>query len=529
MKSLNNISIKGLYLLFLACMMIGTQGKLFCQPPPPPPPAASFIPDTITSTWSCSTHQATVHVSIDRSYVHLPVTYHWSTGATTPMVTLTQGVYYVTMVDDSSVTSIDSVVVSGWAGPDQNVNANSTVTMAAIGTGIWSALSTNPTITVITNNSSPATTITGFTIIGIYSFVWNMGGCSDTISVTVASLPDSVWPGDADNNRLVDNEDLLPIGLAYDSTGPVRTTQGIVWQGDAATDWAHNFAAYSPTLDFKFADCNGDGIINAADTAAIMQNFSLTHAKHNGYTNSVRSGLPAMKLIFSKDTVLRGDTLIVSILLGDSNTHVNGIYGLAYTFNYDEAIYDSTTTGFTFPTSWLGTAGHSISISKDFHGMGMVKCAITGIDHLSRTGYGKIAQYRGIITTDNINGKNLRYHHNHCYISDIKAIDIHGDTIAVEGVIDSSYVGYVPNAISEIEKTTIRLYPNPAQNQIRVSAESNISEIVIRDILGQEVQTIRVSNKVSEMIDISQLVQGVYTIRVNTQSGMGSDKVVIAR
>jgi hypothetical protein len=367
---------------------------------------------------------------------------------------------------------------------------------------------------------------------GSYS-VYLATGCgvrsviSDTIQIIACT--DSVWPGDADNNRLVDNLDLLPIGLAYDSTGPVRTTQGIVWQGDAATDWAHSFAAYSPRLNYKYADCNGDGIVNLADTSAIMQNFSLTHNKTRRYTASGRSSLPPMKLVFSKDTVLRGDTLIVSILLGDSNTHVNGIYGLAFTFNYDQLIYDSTTTGFAFPTSWLGTAGHSISISKDFHSMGMVKCAITGIDHLSRTGFGKIAQYRGIITTDNINGKNLQYHHNLCYISDIKAIDIHGDTIAIGGAIDSSYVGYVPNGISEIETAGIKLYPNPALNQIRVTAAANISEIVISDMLGQEVQTIKVSNRESEMIDISQLGQGVYIIRVRTQSGIGSAKMIIAR
>ena len=48
-------------------------------------------------------------------------------------------------------------------------------------------------------------------------------------------------------------------------------------------------------------------------------------------------------------------------------------------------------------------------------------------------------------------------------------------------------------------------------------------------MLGHEVQTQKVNNKQSEMIDISGLNQGIYMIRVLTQNGSGTAKLVVTR
>ncbi len=75
------------------------------------------------------------------------------------------------------------------AGPDQNHCQNDTATMDAYGTGIWTALSTNPTHTVITAPTHSNTTITGFITGGAYSYVWTTSpGCSDTMVVNIPFL-----------------------------------------------------------------------------------------------------------------------------------------------------------------------------------------------------------------------------------------------------------------------------------------------------------------------------------------------------
>ncbi len=164
------------------------------------------------------------------------------------------------------------------AGPDQTVCTHAIATMAGSGSAAWFPASSNPSVVSFANDTLPTTTISGFDSIGTYTLLFGdtTTGVFDIIHIFVTSC---VWPGDADANHIVDNNDLLPIGLAYDSIGPVRTVQGIVWQGDVSTDWADTLPGYFPTVNFKYADCNGDGRVDANDTLAIVTNFGLTHTK----------------------------------------------------------------------------------------------------------------------------------------------------------------------------------------------------------------------------------------------------------
>lgn len=369
---------------------------------------------------------------------------------------------------------------------------------------------------------------------GTYSATYSSAaGCTSAVSnliVVNSCVPDTVWPGDADNNRLVDNNDLLTIGLGYDSTGPARTTRGVVWQADPATDWNHYFTIYSPTVNFVHADCNGDDIINANDTLAIINNFGDVHAKTNGYNGVWRSGIPSLRIVLHSDTVYTGDTMTAKFFLGDSATPVSNIYGLAFTYNYDLIPVDSNTVSFGFDhDSWFGTDTTSISLHKTFLSSGTIKAAITGIDHLNRSGSGQIATFRCIITTDNINGKDYSYYSNLAYISDITAIDQYGYPVPLNTTIDSNHVGYYPNGIREPAPVHVDLYPNPASTQVRISTDININAVMIADVLGQEVLSQKENGKKSETIDISGLAAGLYTIHVSTVNGSGTAKLIVNR
>jgi sugar lactone lactonase YvrE len=380
-------------------------------------------------------------------------------------------------------------------------------------------------------NSSTIDSFYTPTTVGSYTAtIVGANGCTSAISdtVTIAACLDTVWPGDADANRMVGNVDLLTIGLGYDSTGPMRTVQGIVWQGDVATEWAHNFTIYAPTVNFNHADCNGDGIINADDTLAIVTNFGDTHAKTGNLPGPWRSGTPGISLLFSKDTVAKGDTLTTSIILGSTSVSVNNIYGLAFTFNYDPFV--DTLGSFSFVSSWLGSASNSININRNFTSTGAVKAAITGINHTSRSGNGEIATFRCIITTDNINGKNLSYFPSAFYISDITAIDEYGNPVPLNAGIDTNYVAFTPNGIRDISQTAkVTIYPNPASTQVMIKSGAAMSSITITDMPGQEVLVQKVNSKQSEIIDISNLSIGVYIVHVSTISGEVTVKLIINR
>jgi hypothetical protein len=360
---------------------------------------------------------------------------------------------------------------------------------------------------------------------------YHLGADTIPVSFTVTNCAsvDTVWPGDADNNKLVDNRDLLTIGLGYDSTGPVRVVTGNLWQADLATDWAHDFTIYLPAVNFVHADCDGNGVINADDTTAMALNWGDTHAKTNNLPGPWRSGISGMTIQLSQDTIYNNDTLITNIFLGDSATPVNGIYGLAFTFNYDPLVVDSNYSMFNFISSQLWSSTNSINFNRNLS-TGQVKAAITGIDHMPRSGYGQIATFRCIITTDNINGKNYSYYNNLNYISDITAIDQFGNHIPLNAGIDSNKVGFFLNGIRDISRATkVNVYPNPAADQVRITSTSAMTDIRIIDIIGNEILTISADNKQSATLDISHLAAGVYTVHVSSQTGVGTAKLIISR
>ena len=85
-----------------------------------------------------------------------------------------------------------------------------------------------------------------------------------------------VWPGDTDADGIAHHVDVLNIGLAYGNIGVGRPQARLQWQAQRAINWDSLFHA---GLNYKHADCNGDGIVNTDDTLAIHLNYGLIHPK----------------------------------------------------------------------------------------------------------------------------------------------------------------------------------------------------------------------------------------------------------
>ena len=100
------------------------------------------------------------------------------------------GVYsFVWTVNGCTDTVNINVTAKPDAGPDLNVCQNADATMAGVGVGTWSDISTNPSIATINNPTQANTTISGLIFVGTYSFVWTVNGCTDTMNVVVSTQP----------------------------------------------------------------------------------------------------------------------------------------------------------------------------------------------------------------------------------------------------------------------------------------------------------------------------------------------------
>jgi hypothetical protein len=169
-------------------------------------------------------------------------------------------------------------------------------------------------------------------------------------------------------------------------------------------------------------------------------------------------------------------------------------------------------------------------VSKDFKASGMVKAAITGINHTARNGSGLIARYRQIITTDNINGKNLSYYSNLSYVSDIKTIDAQGHLISINAGSDSNHVAYTPTGLHDLIYTDrIALYPNPAAGQVQIACENGMKQITVTDIAGKIVSIIDAANRRVVSLEMSAMDNGIYFVQVQTERGYAVSKLSLTK
>jgi len=60
-------------------------------------------------------------------------------------------------------------------------------------------------------------------------------------------------------------------------------------------------------------------------------------------------------------------------------------------------------------------------------------------------------------------------------------------------------------------------YPNPAKDILNLTAQTTLQKVIIYNILGQEMISKEI-NDISTSINVSQLAQGAYILRVSTDN-----------
>ena len=80
-------------------------------------------------------------------------------------------------------------------------------------------------------------------------------------------LPTWVWPGDTDNDGLVEIRDLFPIARYWESSGPPRDRSDS-WTGEPVDEWLLRLAAH--------ADADGSGRVDGDDLLVLIDNWGRT-------------------------------------------------------------------------------------------------------------------------------------------------------------------------------------------------------------------------------------------------------------
>ncbi len=376
----------------------------------------------------------------------------------------------------------------------------------------------NDEITLITSADNPIdTAVISYVII-------DATGAVATATITVVVMPacgdECVYPGDADDNGIANNFDVLQIGLAYDFNGTPRLDQSTDWYGHVAENWDTSFP---DGLNHKFADCNGSGTVNSEDTAAITANYGLIHGKGEATSSS---GIPLFFEPEVIDVIEGNDTLYLSVHLGDATTIADNFYGIAFTINYDATLAQYIGTD-NAAGSWVGDTANTLLFSKNLSAAMKLDLCMTRIDHNNVAGSGAIARAK-FVMIENIDGGKVEAEQTTFpfSFSDIRAIanDATLLDIAAQDIIISG-----AGQPDMSNNTTLNVFPNPSSDQLYVQTNNDEAfDVRIMNVAGQVVY---VANKVSglQTIQTQQWETGMYMLQLNNAQGSQVRKIIVSR
>ncbi len=337
-----------------------------------------------------------------------------------------------------------------------------------------------------------------------------------SVALTITAPPCGgiiVWPGDADNDNIARHFDLLNIGLAFGFQGPPRANATNNWSGAPAQPWPQVFATSS--LNFAYADCDGNGIVNTADVSAIRQNYGQTHGPVAPYVPLPSTpNNPSLFVDMPSAPLQPGTRISAPIVFGRAALPVEAVYGLAFRIEFDPAVFNPDSVGVEFlNNSWLG-AGNTgavvplLTIDRSFASQGYIEVALTRTNRQNASGFGPIARFHGIII-DDIAGIQSEIR-----ITQIKAIRANETPLAVFNPAEAFEVGdglHDPGWLDMLR--SLQVYPNPTSDEVFIESKYGYQPDALRlfNDKGMEVRSAAVR---TNRLSLAGLPSGVYFVKI---------------
>ena len=345
------------------------------------------------------------------------------------------------------------------------------------------------------------------------------GGALYIISIKPRSCieDECLWPGDCNNDGVVDVKDLIPIGSAFlDSNFNARR---ILPTADWMIQYASNWQDKKWQIDKKFADCNGDGIIDIQDRDAIRLNYGYTQQKMFEDPDLDPHG-PLLNLVAIRDSVFAGDTAKFDLYFGESTKEAENVYGISLSLGHEVAELNGLTQNTaSFPVSWFGEEGKDM-ITMSTETSGGIDMALVRTDKKNRTGHGIIASVK-IIIPDNLGEK----------INDIIKLNLK-DVLIVSYEEDTIIPDFNSEGTRFIELlrlnpvfSSLNFHPNPTKSLLNIQVSEKIESLKVVDIHGRELLKI-FPDSAHFNVNISHLSRGSYFLIAESASRKYGARVI---
>ncbi len=359
-----------------------------------------------------------------------------------------------------------------------------------------------------------------------------------------------VWPGDANNDGVANNIDLLTIGMMYGFDGLPRPNASSEWVAQPAFEWnefdSPDVASGSSDvllLEGKYADCDGDGQVFDQDIVPILNNYGLTHFRPEE-ENEIEAGVPTIRLSTNQEQVGPGDWLNFDIILEDAEGGaIDNAYGIAFQFDYYNEFegielipHDSIEV--SFGDSWLNGEGvdEKITLVKNLSEIGggsKIDMAVSRINAVGAQGSGNIGSMSCFIT-ENITGK--KEDNITVYFTVTQAYLIYSDG-TIEQLNHSSITSDVATTntglANVLENDQIAVYPNPAKNVLNIDwngMDANVQSIGLHNLSGQTLIDNKINGEaLTHKMDLVAIPAGLYLLEMKTDQGTFVQKVSVLK
>ncbi|CAN5443510.1 hypothetical protein BH09BAC1_BH09BAC1_05900 [soil metagenome] len=482
----------------------------------------NIVTNLVTDVSCVACNDGTIDITVVGG--EAPYTYNWSNGAVTEdLSNLTASAYTLTVTDATGCQKVEWLWVrntcSMQGSLEDSVDCSASVIIRPnVAGGTWP-------FTYLWSTGANTSSIS-VTSLGTYHLtITDANSCAwvDSFQVTSLTYTDCVWPGDADNSGLVDNDDVLAIGIGYGDTGPVRSNASLGWTGQAGIDWTSSLAGGS---NYKHIDTNGDGDIDSDDTLAITINYGLTHLKAD---EDRETNMPSIYIVLP-DSVSAGQTVQGQIYLGSDSFPLSNIYGIKFSMTYNSDFVEEGTVGFNFAPSWMGTPGTDVlTFQKDLYTSNRIDGALTGINHVNRNGFGAIGA-ANFTMKDDISGKDLYATPMIISFSNVRAISATESEVDVAGsettTIATQLVG-----IGTLNNTlAVSIYPNPAAGILYINTFNQpVQNIAIHNTLGMGLDVPITKQGNIYQLETSHLPSGVYMVTIQSGNSITTQRVVLSK
>lgn len=335
---------------------------------------------------------------------------------------------------------------------------------------------------------------------------------------------DCVWPGDTDNNGIVDMGDIGPIARYIGEKGPGRSER-VVWKGQ----WSYPWMNFEHTK-LNHYDADGDGLISWQDLQVIADHYGKSHGI---YASPVTwQDIPVI-VNKSRQELSPGDDIVFEFNIGDEKHELYNVTGFSTDVKIEgRSLSPSNVQVVRDEKNWLKSHQPTMTLKAQGHNNDEVATGEFRVRSVGVKGYGTALKVH-IIVEDEVEGfRTLRSKSNGLKFI-FRNLIIHTENGTIHLPDQSIELPLRPaEKPGKTESGEPMVYPNPAKNEITVRwpVPTDNASMEILDLTGNRFIHTQLDTQMPITITtVDQLPAGLYILRMKSGDNIWNQKLTVIR